>query len=407
MSVQATSFVHINYDPLETDINAKMEEVRKLYEYFKEQGKDNVTLRIFSYYYEGMYLLLQADNAFLQKEYQAALRNYEEANKLIVRARASRGVEKDAIAIEMRVWEFYSKGKTLLSEGLLEKDIDEKIEKLEKAIEFFDEFSKLRINDPDKIFCILAKLHLKLANYYVNINKARKYQDRSHLYKKHLLYARTNLTPVYYFSRLFENELIELQNEIDDVTKNRIIARADWYWNKGSEYIGDSNFKMSGKYFGIASKYYTRASDICSDFLEQRFYLALSKITLASQLESKGNELYKLKDEPKEASKVFLEAMEIVDEALGLLATIKNEYLIKSMTAQRAYYEALAKQTEGIYLFDNEKFSESLKLLEESLQKYNEATVMANENKLEILLAFISRSKSEVEGYISMAKAML
>ena len=117
--------------------------------------------------------------------------------------------------------------------------------------------------------------------------------------------------------------------------------------------------------------------------------------------------MYKRKDEPLKASKVFLEARDIVDEALGLLATIQNEYLIKSMTAQRAYYEALAKQTEGIHLFDKEEFQTALEVFKESLNKYNEATNVATENKLDTLLVFINRSKSEVEGYISMTKAML
>ena len=354
-----------------------------------------------------MIYLLQADSAFFKKDYSKAHENYESGNKLIVRARASRGVDKDDIAYEMKTWECYSKGKLILCEALLAEKLDKKLTLLNEARRYFEEFYELRKNDEDRINAVLASLHMKLLNYYTGVAKAQKFKERLSLYKKHLLHARTDLATVHFFSRMFEEELDDLQNEIDDITKRRIVNRADWYWDKGSHYITQSEFQLSGKYFGIASRYYSRASEICSEFLEQRLYIALSKITLASQYESKGNELYKRKDEPLKASKVFLEARDIVDEALGLLATIQNEYLIKSMTAQRAYYEALAKQTEGIHLFDKEEFQTALEVFKESLNKYNEATNVATENKLDTLLVFINRSKSEVEGYISMTKAML
>ena len=202
-------------------------------------------------------------------------------------------------------------------------------------------------------------------------------------------------------------ELSETQNKIDEITKAHIVARAEGYWDKGSILISESNFTEAQRYFTIASKYYARASVICANFMEQRLYLALSRITEASQYESEANEMYKRQDKPKEASEMFNKAVDIVDIALGLLTSIKSESLINNMTAQRSFYEALALETEGIFLFDSEKFNEALQHFENSMKKLEETQISASEGNIDQLLEFVRTAKSEVEGYISMAQAML
>jgi tetratricopeptide (TPR) repeat protein len=210
-----------------------------------------------------------------------------------------------------------------------------------------------------------------------------------------------------FFYQSLEKELEELQNLIDEITKLHIVSRAEGFWDQGSENIALSQFNKALRYFAIASKYYARASEICENYMEQRLYLALSKITLASRFEAEANELYKRQDNPEQASKHFHKAVEIVDIALGFLATIKNETLINNMTAQRSFYEGLSFETEGIFFFDQEKFNEALAKFELAMKKFDETQQKASEGGLEQLLEFVRLARSEVDGYISMAKTMM
>jgi hypothetical protein len=77
------------------------------------------------------------------------------------------------------------------------------------------------------------------------------------------------------------------------------------------------------------------------------------------------------------------------------------------MTAQRSFYEALSLETEGINLFDNESFSEANEKFEEAMKKLDETQLKATEGNIDQLLEFVRTAKSEIEGYISMTKAMI
>jgi len=108
----------------------------------------------------------------------------------------------------------------------------------------------------------------------------------------------------------YEIEREELVDGIEDLTKTHIVERAEKFWDEGTELIASSNFVEARKYFAMASQYYARASQICSEFIELRLYLALSKITYSSSLEAYASELYRRNDQPLKASKLFVKAYE-------------------------------------------------------------------------------------------------
>ncbi|MHA1223085.1 MAG: hypothetical protein ACTSP3_07490, partial [Candidatus Heimdallarchaeaceae archaeon] len=296
MSTTYKDFQFIYYEPFYSDPQESYHQFSEVYNHFKEKGEESVNFRVLSYFYEGMLYLINGDAYYFQEDYNQALQNYESANKLIVRSRASRGVEGDQIFEEMMKWANYAEAMKKLVSGKLEKDLDRQIDIFISAKPDFIEFLR---------------------------SLAEKKADDSRNYKRYLLRARTELFKANFIYRILDKELDDIQNKIDEITKQHIVARAETFWDNGTKHNTISMFKKAQRFFAIASKYYSRASEICENFMEQRLYLALSKITLASRLESEANELYKRKDNPEKASARFLKAVETVDLALGLLSSIK------------------------------------------------------------------------------------
>ena len=407
MTVKIPEFQFIHYEPIYTNPNEVYEEFSTILQQFKEVSEDDVNSKVLAYFYEGMLYLINADVYFKNKDYPQSIQNYEEANKLIVRSRASRGIEGDRIFDEMIKWVNYTEGMKRICGSFVEQDLDNQLSLLKESYSFLDEFYQIRKKEENFIDEKIALSRTNYSKYLFNKIYSSKYADNTKKYKRYLLKARTELMKANFFYQSLEEEFEELQNLIDEITKQHIVVRAEWFWDRGTENIALSQFTEALRFFAVASRYYARASEICENFMEQRLYLALSKITSASRFEAEANELYKRQDNPEQASKNFLKAVEIVDVALGFLATIKNEMLINNMTAQRSFYEGLALETEGIFFFDQENFKEALTKFESAMKKLNETQQSASEGGLEQLLEFVRLAKSEVDGYISMARTMI
>ncbi|MHA1953396.1 MAG: hypothetical protein ACXAAM_04795 [Candidatus Heimdallarchaeaceae archaeon] len=407
MTANIPDFQIIHYEPIYTDPNEVYEEYSTILQQFKEIGEDDVNTKVLAYFYEGMLFLINADVYFKNKDYPQSIQNYEEANKLIVRSRASRGREGDRIFDEMVKWISYTEGMKRICGSFVEQDLDNQLSLLKESFAFLEEFYQIRKKEESFIDEKIALSRTNYSKYLFNRSYSSKYADNTKKYKRYLLKARTELMKANFFYQSLDEELEELQNLIDEITKQHIVVRAEWFWDRGTENITLSQFNEALRFFAIASKYYARASEICENYMEQRLYLALSKITSASRFEAEANELYKRQDNPEQASKNFLKAVEIVDVALGFLATIKNEMLINNMTTQRSFYEGLALETEGIFFFDQENFKEALTKFESAMKKLDETQQSASEGGLDQLLEFIRLARSEVDGYISMAKTMI
>lgn len=402
-----SDFKFIHYEPVYSDLNKIFAEYSETLSTYQKAGEENVNAKVLSYFYEGMLYLVKADDLFNNKDYTKALKHFEDGLKLIVRSRASRGVDGDLIFKEMIKWTNYSEGMIRTCRTLIETDPNQQLAIINEGINFFKAFSENRNEENNKIDYFIAESRVSLAKYILNKTIAQTKLDNTNLYKKYLLHARTELMKANFFLQSLDEEMEELHNKIDETTKLHIISRAEFFWDKGTDYIAKSLFNDALRYFAIASKYYARASGICDNFMEQRLYLALSRITQASRFEAEANELYKRKDKPKKASEIFLKAVEIVDIALGLLTSIKSKTLIYNMTAQRSFYESLSLETEGIYLFDQENFKEAQEKFEDSMKKLDETQRFATEGNIDQLLEFVRIAKNEIEGYISMSNAML
>lgn len=405
--MKAPEFQFIHYEPVYSKIEDVYYQFSQILEKFKEQGEENVNAKVLSYYYEGMLLLLEGDQFFNSKEYSQAITKYEEGLKLLVRSKASRGRDGDQIFNEMVKWISYTEAMQKICSVHEEEDVSKNIQAIEESLQKLGIFLEERKKENNPIDELIANARISYAKYLQKRTESIGMEEDTKKFKKILLKARFELMKANFLFRSFGDELTELQNSIDEITKQHIIGRAEGFWDQGTQNISLSNFEEAQRHFGIASEYYSRASEICANFMEQRLYLALSKITQASELESKANSFYKRKDKPKEASNILFQAVETVDLALGLLSSIKSESLIRNMTAQRSYYEALASETEGIYLFDNEEFSEAINKFDIAMKKLEETQLSATEGQLEHLLEFVRTGKSEVEGYISMTKAMM
>jgi len=406
LSTKSLEFQFLHYEPVYSNLKTSYDGYSKLYNEFKDAGEDNVTFKVLSYFYAGMLYVVKGDEVFGKDKKDDAQKNFEEALKLLVRARASRGREGDKIFNEMVKWINYAEGMYRICSSYLEEDSDKQIQAAKEAIGFFEEFSENRKSDENRVDLSVSNARISYAKYVLEFKLSESKSDNTKISKKHLLNARTELMKANFLFKSLDDEMDDLHNKIDEITKLHIVERAEWFWDQGTQNIIVSNFTEALRLFAIASKYYARASVICANFMEQRLYLALSRITQASQLESEANELYKRRDNPIDASSKFKAAVESVDIALGLLSSIKSESLITNMTAQRSFYEALASETEGIALFDKEQFKDALAKFEEAMKRLEETHLSASEGNLEQLLEFVRTAKSEVEGYISMAQAM-
>jgi len=406
LSTKSLEFQFLHYEPVYSNLKTSYDGYSKLYNEFKDAGEDNVTFKVLSYFYAGMLYVVKGDEVFGKDKKDDAQKNFEEALKLLVRARASRGREGDKIFNEMVKWINYAEGMYRICSSYLEEDSDKQIQAAKEAIGFFEEFSENRKSDENRVDLSVSNARISYAKYVLEFKLSESKSDNTKISKKHLLNARTELMKANFLFKSLDDEMDDLHNKIDEITKLHIVERAEWFWDQGTQNIIVSNFTEALRLFAIASKYYARASVICANFMEQRLYLALSRITQASQLESEANELYKRRDNPIDASSKFKAAVESVDIALGLLSSIKSESLITNMTAQRSFYEALASETEGIALFDQEQFKDALAKFEEAMKRLEETHLSASEGNLEQLLEFVRTAKSEVEGYISMAQAM-
>ncbi len=406
LSTKSLEFQFLHYEPVYSNLKTSYDEYSKLYNEFKEAGEANVAFKVLSYYYAGMLYVVKGDELFKKDKKADAQKNYEESLKLLIRAKASRGREGDRIFDEMVTWINYSEGMFRICNSFLDQNIENQIQTAKEAIGFFEEFTENRKSVDNPIDVSVSNSRISYAKYLYELKIAESITDNTKESKKHLLYARTEIMKANFLFKSLDKEMEDMQNKIDEITKAHIVGRAELFWDQGTENIIISNFNEALRFFAIASKYYSRASVICSNFMEQRLYLALSRITQASQFESEANELYKRRDNPIDASNKFKKAVESVDIALGLLTSIKSESLIKNMTAQRSFYEALASETEGIALFDQEQFKDALSNFEEAMKRLEETHLSASEGNLEQLLEFVRTAKSEVEGYISMAQAM-
>ncbi len=407
MSSGIVQFKHIHYEPEYSDIEEVYSQYYQALEEFRKIGEDNITARVLSYYYEGFLYIINGDQALANKEYDKALTNYENAHKLIVRSRASRGREGDDIWHEMMKWTYYSEAQINLCKYYMEEKIENKLTLLQYSISNLKLFLEERKLDNNFVDVVYSKGRISFLNYLYFYNIAKRYKNNTKAVKKFLMDARMHLNKANFVFHNYSELLDELEEIIDDITKEHIVERAELHWNRGTYLIAKSDFVEAEKYFAMASQYYERASKICAEFLEIRLYLALSKITKASSIEAIANELYRRQDNPTKASKMFTMAYNIVDEALGLLVRIQNKALITSMTAQRNYYEALALETKGISLFDQEKYKESIENFEEAMQKLNATEAQVVNSSAEHLEEYIRLSKNEIEGYLSMAKTIL
>ncbi len=399
------TFIFIHYEPSYSNLTKSYYDFKSVYDAFRKSGDDNVTARVLSYFYEGMMHIIEADQFLADKKYNQAYIQYNEGNKLIVRSRASRGIEGDTIYHEMIKWTNYSEAMSHVARSYIVEKFESKINELEQSFNLFEEFNKLK-EDENAVDGTIAKARFAHVHYLYYLYKSQ-IEQNSERKLKYLLRSRSSLQKADFIFNKYHKEKDKLRDMIDNMLKERIVAKAERFWSQGSVLIQESRFKQAIRTFNIASLYYNRASEICSSFMEQRLYLALSKITRASQLESQANELYRRLDRPDEASEIFQEAQKIVDFAIGMLATIESETLITSMTAQRAYYDALALQTKGIAAFDNDQYKEALENFNDAMKKLDKTQNLAVEGNIEQLTAFVRRAKSEIEGYLSMTKDMM
>ncbi|MCE7740893.1 MAG: hypothetical protein GOP50_00415 [Candidatus Heimdallarchaeota archaeon] len=407
MSTKSLEFEFIPYEPIFSNLKETYNQYSRLYNDFTKAGEENVAFKVLSYHYAGMLYVIKGDELNTKKKYDEALKSYEEGLKLINRSRASRGREGDRIFNEMVLWINYCEGMQRICQSYIEEDTSRKLSLLEESVTFHNNFYETRKINDDSISVIAAEARSCYTQYIHNLFSSELHSDNTKQAKKYLLKARTEIMKANFIYNSLNEELEEIHNKIDEITKSHIVARAEKYWDQGTTHITESNFNEAQRDFAIASKYYIRASAICANFMEQRLYLALSRITEASQYEAEANEMYKRQDKPKEASELFNQAVDIIDIALGLLTSIKSESLINNMTAQRSFYEALAFETEGIFLFDSEQFDEALIFFEDSMKKLEETQISASEGNIDQLLEFVRTAKSEVEGYISMVRAMI
>ena len=167
MSSNISDFKFIHYEPVYSDLNKLFAEYSETLSTYQKAGEENVNAKVLSYFYEGMLYLVKADDLFNNRDYVKSLKHLEDGLKLIVRSRASRGVEGDLVFKEMIKWTNYSEGMVRICRTLIETNPDQQLVTINEGIEFFKAFSENRNEENNQIDNLIAKSRVSFANTFI------------------------------------------------------------------------------------------------------------------------------------------------------------------------------------------------------------------------------------------------
>ncbi|MEA2069819.1 MAG: hypothetical protein U9O98_00860 [Asgard group archaeon] len=394
-----------NFQQVSTTINTTIKELKK------EDEKGNDSAKVLLYLYEGLYSLIEAEKKYRSAEYSRALKEFEEANKMINRfQRMSSGfsiefqqeAERLDLFINGRIAECHARAQnTTLS--------DKKPHLLEASNAYTLEAEVVEKTDKF-LLAYNALARAQLAQGFLRKLEGEQALSTDHLRhaKRKLLDAFNHFIKAAYYNPSYTPLVTETDNMIDSVMKNLIINKANVLWKKAFEYSNVGNFLESSNASLKAAKLYERASKLEDSTKEQKKKIAHSFMLKASSFEAEGNENLKNQNNAGLASRPFERAAKMMKNAIEAYPQRdKEDKLYMRWEIQEKYYQGLFEEVQGIALIDKEDFSKALPFFKNAIDYLKQATKLLKKTDEKGFKKLIEKTLAEVNGYIGMCKTVL
>ena len=216
--------------------------------------------------------------------------------------------------------------------------------------------------------------------------------------------ARSSLRQASYIDPRFARYLETIEVELDNLTKTRILNRADQAVQKANELVSKGLYLQAKPHFTSAMLLNNRASSLAGDTGSRRTLLATSTLHEASILECDANQLFRTDNDTVRAAEKYEEASKLVSKSIALLGHFGSKHTLDVFNCRNEYYKSMFIQTNGITLFDKDQFQEARGLFEEGIGSFTKTIELAKKSGN---VKAGEEAIADIKGYLSMTDAML
>jgi len=402
----------VNFDEFRTNLQDAMGKADGLIKTLKKKDKEGDTVaKLFSYLYQGLFAIINAEKKYRAGDYAGAVVEFEEGGRNITRfQRMSTGFSIDYQQIAERL-DLYNKGRQYECQALKKGvTVENQIANLLEAINSYTLESQIVLKFKNPLLQYNAQARMNFVLGLVNrlegqqavVAKDFRLAKEKHLAAYRAFYKASYFNPSY-------SMWVKEQNKTINTTINLLVKdRASKAWGLAYSLSNEGKFLESSEQCLIASKFYKRASKLTSEKKESIIMNAFSFMLRASMFEAKANEFLKNENDAKKAVTHFELAAEAMQQAITILRKDKSqEKLVKRWDGQRKYYSGNFQQSHGIFHLDNEQYKEALGFFETALSEFEEALQDAIEIKETGLAKLLKKSIAEAKGFIGMCNTVL
>ncbi|RMG35097.1 MAG: hypothetical protein D6732_09700 [Methanobacteriota archaeon] len=377
-------------------------------EIYLNQGREgNVNAKVLSYFFDGMALLVEADIYFWEQRYQDALDRYQRAIREFKLFRNSRGV-KTKLDQLCDAYITRVEGMSFLASGIPITDRNHRHSILSDALlKFNDEIRQVNdLGENLRAFIAYSRALFTEALLWENRAEIEK-ENSSAEAKKSLMKGRSAIRQAVYINGKMRPTMDKIEDELDDLTRMRILMKAEELGNKGTELSEKGDYQEAKGYFKKAMKFYERAAHLALNANNRRVLLSMSTVMEASVIECDANEFYRKMDDMENSAIKFEEAGKKIDKAIALIGSLGTKELRDSFNAQREFYIAMSILCKAIMLYDKEEYVEAKQLFDQANNHFDESIKLAKMSQTETIEMLAQEAKNDVETYIQLCETFI
>lgn len=396
------------YDGNERNLDVFRRHFDQIREQQLQKGIDgSVNAKVISYFFEGMVELVDGDKFFWNRNFIESNLHYTQAKRYFSRFANSRGVRVRLDELASRMLN-RAEGMILVTQSLQMQDFTKREPLFLDALEQFNQETSKASEMEENIPAIIAYSRALFAEAFLWYDRSKLQVDQdSFEAKKSLMTARNVIRQANFIDGRIQNYVNEIENKIDDLTKERILLKAEELGNQAIDESENGNFNEAKKFYEQATLFYRRASELVAESGTRRFLLSMKTVLEASILECEGNQSYRMDNDMAMSMQKFKDAAIQVEKAIALMGSFGNNDLKLSFTSQKHFYLAMSKLTEGIQKFDDEQYKEAMGIYEEAKEFFNQSIEDARNSYNEPLLELGERSMADLDGYIKMCETFI
>ncbi len=375
--------------------------------YLKEGREGNVNSKVISYFFDGLSLLVEADMFFWDKNYPDALDRYNKSLRELKLFRNSRGVIH-RIDLLCEAYIARCEGMIFLCQGLPLKELNQKHTILSDALRKFNEEVRKTSDLEETLssFISFSRALFTEAKLWENRSEIEK-ESSSAEAKKSLMKARSAIRQAVYINGKMKDTMDEIDNKLDDLTRYRILVKAEKLGNLGTDASEKGNYQVAKNYFKEAMLFYNRAAHLALNANNRRILLSMSTVMEASAIECDANEYYRKQDDMENAWHKFDEAAKKIDKAIALIGSLGTKELRDSFNAQREYYIAMSNLCQATMKYDNEEYEEAKNLYLVAKEHFNKSIALAQQSNTISIEQLSDEALDDVETYIQLCETFL